>query len=264
MWLSHWPSSHRARQQSFDECSFSLLLPIEETWNVLLQHNCWWGYCDLAGEVGWGEVESKKRRYWDGVCSQTQHHPDLLPIHICILIVSSGWIICCSFNYQYFQNQQWLVCQLCAFNRNITVHWAKVILYIGSVFEICVAWEISWSIWKCLTNISAVSRWLAQDSPLRVARRTDMQTCPPGASPLLCKIQIQIQIQMQILIQIQRQMKLQMKIQLPIHRYADMTTWFFSRVHCFLKITLLFLEIQVQICIYAHLVLLQCNAKIQI
>ena len=42
------------------------------------------------GNVGWGEVESKKRRYWDGVCSQTQHHPDLLPIHICILIVSSG------------------------------------------------------------------------------------------------------------------------------------------------------------------------------
>ena len=156
--------------------------------------------------VGWGEVESKKRRYWDGVCSQTQHHPDLLPIHICILIVSSGWIICCSFNYQYFQNQQWLVCQLCAFNRNITVHWAKVILYIGSVFEICVAWEISWSIWKCLTNISVVSRWLAQDSPLRVARRTDMQTCPPGASPLLCKIQIQIQMQIQILTQIQRQM----------------------------------------------------------
>ena len=129
---------------------------------------------------------------------------------ICFLYIFAFWLFLqvelyavASIISIFKTSSDWFV-NYVSLKKNITVHFT--ILYIGSVFEICVSWEISWSIWKCLTNISVVSRWLAQDSPLRVARRTDMQTCPPGASPLLCKIQIQIQMQIQILIQIQRQM----------------------------------------------------------
>ena len=35
-----------------------------------------------GGGGGGLDEESKKRRYWDGVCPQTLHHPNLLPLHI--------------------------------------------------------------------------------------------------------------------------------------------------------------------------------------
>ena len=126
-------------------------------------------------------------------------------LFVCLFVLyySLSWVI--SKKYMHLAwNMRW-TCQI--LQRIILKYvfhpkkWAPKmwLLQIGQIFfgkKVKLSWNMRGiqnilCIWKCLTNISVVSWSLAAGSPLRVARHTDMQTCPPGASQAQCSAKIQ-------------------------------------------------------------------------
>ena len=193
MWFSHWPGSLRAWQQSFNECSFSLLLPFERNLKCIATASLlmrilwpgWWGGMGGGGEqkasiLGWRVPTNPLTSPWFASCTYF-----------------AFWLFVCFpalFSILGHQQKLCLLLQSCPRNYLEICITTKILGILNGNFryhKYTSAVEMSRNMHGiqnilCLTNVSVVIQLLFQISQIYLSCNVKLSRNMHGIQNILC------------------------------------------------------------------------------